>query len=148
MTIFLSTYVMNTAEDNRQASQGFRIKHFCHINLFQADRFGTYCSGCILEHVKTVTQNPSSPAASSPAIGVTPFWEHHPPTLQKKSTPLIGQVQNLLESDRFCYVQSAYFYELLPKYYLANSKTGTLNRPLSLKTQSKLQDNSELFNPV
>ena len=88
--IFLSTSVMNTVEDNRQASQVFTIKRSCHINIFYADRFGTYCSGCILEHVKTVTQNPSAPAARSPAVGVTPIWEHHPPpTLRKKSTPLL-----------------------------------------------------------
>ena len=77
--IFLSTFVMNTVKENRQASLAFTIKHSCHINLFQADRFGTYGSGCILEHVKTVTQNPSTPATRCLAIGVMPIWEHHPP---------------------------------------------------------------------
>ena len=50
-----------------------------------------------MEHVKTVTQNPSAPAARSPAIGVTPIWEHHPPHPSEEiDTPALFKVTNKL----------------------------------------------------
>ena len=82
----LSTSFMNTVKDNRQASQAFKTEHFCHIfytkillNVFQADRYGINCSGCISEHLRNVAKNPSASAERDSALATSSIWEPHPP---------------------------------------------------------------------
>ena len=96
--IFLSTFVMNTVEDNRQASHAFTIKHSCHINLFYEDRFGTYCSGCILWACQNCyPELERSVSARSLAVGVRPILECHPSHPSKEiDTPAPAKVQRCL----------------------------------------------------
>ena len=54
-----------------------------------------------MEHLKTVTQNPSARAATVSAVGTMPICEPHPPTLRKKSTPLNISLVKYVLDDKF-----------------------------------------------
>ena len=97
--ISLSTYITNTVRYIRHVSQAFTIRHSYSIhytksllNLFQADKFDINCSGCISEDLRTVTQNPHVPAARARPLKPCQFGSLIPPTLRKKSTPLLCAV--------------------------------------------------------